>query len=80
MLTNIQSYQSGNYAVAVTNALGGTLSSNALLTVVTGIVDVATFDDTGSLADGYGGLNWNNFDMVNGLQAFRTRSPDGQHE
>ncbi len=73
-LTNAQFNQSGNYAVAITNVVGGTLSSNAVLTVVTGIVDVATFDDFnlpgGSmmpLANGYDGLNWNNFDAVNGV-------------
>ena len=33
MLTNVQSSQAGNYAVLVTNALGSTLSSNAVLTV-----------------------------------------------
>ena len=32
-LTNVQVSQSGNYAVAVTNAFGWALSSNAVLTV-----------------------------------------------
>jgi subtilase family serine protease len=74
LLTNIQFNQSGNYAVAMTNAQGGTLSSNAVLTVVTGVIDVATFDDLALpeaaytvLTNGYDGLNWNNFAALNGV-------------
>ena len=74
LLTNIQFNQSGNYAVAMTNAHGGTLSSNAVLTVVPGVIDVATFDDLDlaaedypALTNGYDGLNWSNFYALNGV-------------
>ncbi len=74
VLTNLQTGQAGNYAVAVTNALGGILSSNAVLTAVPGTAGVATFDDLtppvpGSLllANGYDGLNWNNFYVLNAV-------------
>ena len=36
MLSNIQFAQAGNYAVQVSNVGGATLSSNAVLTVVSG--------------------------------------------
>ena len=74
VLTNIQINLSGIYAVAITNAQGGSLSSNAILTVVPGFMGVATFDEFNlqagywpALTDGYDGLNWSNFLVINGV-------------
>ena len=78
-LTNIQFSQAGNYAALVTNAYGSVLSSNAMLTVVTGVVDLITFDDLPDTTSGlevptgYHGLTWNNFRELNGL-AYPTTS------
>jgi hypothetical protein len=77
---NVQLADSGSqFSCLVSNAYGSVLSSNALLTVMTGAVDVITFDDlpdTTSGLDvpaGYHGLTWNNFSELNGL-AFPTPS------
>ena len=72
ILTNVQFNQSGSYAVVVTNAYGSTLSANAILTVVTGIFGVVTFDDLDGadfplVTNGYSGLNWSNFYALNGV-------------
>jgi len=44
-LTNLTNTQAGSYSVVVSNSLNWTISSNALLTVLTGTAALVTFDD-----------------------------------
>ena len=71
---NVQLADSGSqFSCLVSNAYGSILSSNALLTVVTGAVDVITFDDLPDTTSGlqvptgYHGLTWNNFYELDGF-------------
>jgi hypothetical protein len=72
-LTNLTTNQTGTYAVLVSNSLGWTLSSNALLTVLVGTLELITFDDLTNtegglpVPDGYNNLVWSNFYCLNGL-------------
>ena len=74
VLTNLQLNESGNYALAISNALGGTMSSNAVLTVLIGASKLLTFDefnlqsdDLFPITNGYQGLNFSNFNIVNAV-------------
>ena len=64
-LSNLTTNQAGSYCVVVSNSLGSAISSNALLTVLTGSPALITFDDlTGTgmaVPEGYNNLTWNNF-------------------
>jgi uncharacterized repeat protein (TIGR03803 family) len=71
VLTNLTSSQAGLYDVLVSNSLGWTSSSNALLTVLTGEQELITFDDLPyrflPVPEGYSNLNWSNFYYLNGV-------------
>jgi hypothetical protein len=70
-LTNLTSNQAGSYSVLVSNSLGSTTSSNALLTVPTGSSELITFDDLIgedlAVPAGYNNLTWSNFYYLNAL-------------
>ncbi|HUD48046.1 MAG TPA: choice-of-anchor tandem repeat GloVer-containing protein, partial [Candidatus Baltobacteraceae bacterium] len=70
-LTNLTSSQAGTYNVLISNSLGSTASSNALLTVLPGEQELITFDDLPyrllPVPSGYGDLTWSNFDYLNGV-------------
>jgi uncharacterized repeat protein (TIGR03803 family) len=71
VLTNLTNSQAGAYDVIVSNSLGLTISSNALLTVLTGSSELITFDDLPyrytPVPAGYNSLNWSNFYYLNGV-------------
>ncbi|HEX3719053.1 MAG TPA: immunoglobulin domain-containing protein [Verrucomicrobiae bacterium] len=73
VLTNLTTNQTGAYTVVVSNSLGSTTSSNAMLTVISGNPVLATFDDLSGggtdVPDPYDGLTWSNFNSINGFTA-----------
>ncbi|PYM12523.1 MAG: hypothetical protein DME18_11205, partial [Verrucomicrobia bacterium] len=86
-LSHVQLDDAGNFAVIVTNNSGGVTGSVAALTVrvSTGGPKTLTFDDLlpGSIPNGYGGLQWNSWGVLDGsvlpvTSGFRTGlvSPD----
>jgi Immunoglobulin domain len=70
-LTNLTSSQTGSYSLLVSNSLGSTTSSDALLTVLAGTPTLVTFDNlsgsSGQVPDGYNNLTWGNFYCLDGL-------------
>jgi uncharacterized repeat protein (TIGR03803 family) len=62
--------QSAAYSVVISNSLGVTVSSNAVLTVLAGNPSLLTFDDLAesglAVPSGYGNLNWQNFYYIAG--------------
>jgi uncharacterized repeat protein (TIGR03803 family) len=70
-VANLTTNQAGAYNVLISNALGATNSSNAILTVLTGSQELITFDDLPyrilPVPAGYGNLTWSNFDYLNGV-------------
>jgi uncharacterized repeat protein (TIGR03803 family) len=71
VLTNLTSSQAGSYVVVVSNSLGSAISSNALLSVLTGVQELITFDDLPyrlqPVPAGYNNLAWSNFYYLNGV-------------
>ena len=69
-LDNVTTSQMGSYAVSISNPLGSTASSNAELTVLTGIQELITFDDLPyrilPVPADYANLTWSNFYYLNG--------------
>jgi hypothetical protein len=65
ILTGIATNQAGAYSVIISNTLGNIVSSNAVLSVLTGNTALVTFDDLGTtnlpVPNGYASLSWSNF-------------------
>jgi len=70
-LSDLSTNQTGMYDVLVSNSLGSTISSNALLTVLPGSSELINFDDLlGSqraVATGYQNMTWSNFFFLDAL-------------
>jgi uncharacterized repeat protein (TIGR03803 family) len=70
-LSNLGETQGGVFNVVVSNSLGSVTSSNAVLTVVSGMNESLTFDDLPyrflQVPAGYGNLTWSNFYYLNGV-------------
>lgn len=64
-LTNAAANEAGTYSVIIINSSGYAVSSNAVLFVLTGNMELVTFDDLGTtnlrVPNSYAGLSWSNF-------------------
>jgi len=68
-LSNLTTNQAGFCRVSISNSLGFAVSSNALLTILTGSPELITFDDLAgsgqAVPANYNNLTWNNFYYLN---------------
>ncbi|HVM47815.1 MAG TPA: immunoglobulin domain-containing protein [Candidatus Acidoferrum sp.] len=84
-IASIAPEDGGSYSVVASNAYGAVASVDAALVILPSGAELITFDDLPDSFDGdlvlngYGGLNWENFYEVNGLEQ-ATNGPNGYTE
>ena len=82
-VSNVTAATAGIYSVLVNNSYGWAVSRGAALVVLQSGAQVVTFDDLAEtaegrlVANGYRGLNWNNFGEISGADSVSVLGPSG---